>query len=134
MKIRSGFVSNSSSSSFIVKGKENIKKAIEAIENGYDSDYVIVGKKLFTSPIADESPECKVLDEVKFADTYMQWNGPLDDENFVCMTGEYRGNSVYVQKSEVGFMFKVRRFCKLVKKAFRESFIAKYYDYDEDGW
>ena len=55
MKIRTGFVSNSSSSSFIITGKDNIEKAKYIIDNAQDiyGDYYEVNDKLFTSGISD---------------------------------------------------------------------------------
>ena len=99
MKIRSGFVSNSSSSSFIITGKDNISKAIDLINNckeGY-FDYYLINSKLYTSPISD----CYVFwDTIKDLSTKdLEHHGsPYDNEKEV--EGDRGVTSVYVPKYE----------------------------------
>ena len=99
MKIRSGFVSNSSSSSFIITGKDNISKAIDLINNckeGY-FDYYLINSKLYTSPISD----CYVFwDTIKDLSTedLEHHGGPYDGEKVV--EGDRGVTSVYVPKYE----------------------------------
>ena len=71
MKIRTGFVSNSSSSSFIITGKDNIEKAKYIIDNAQDiyGDYYEVNDKLFTSGISGIFPiaDSKVIPFLVFS-------------------------------------------------------------------
>lgn len=52
MKIRTGFVSNSSSSSFIISNKDNIEK-VKSMLQGTGYDYYELNGKLYTSQISD---------------------------------------------------------------------------------
>ena len=99
MKFRQSFVSNSSSSSFIITGKDNISKAIDLINNckeGY-FDYYLINSKLYTSPISD----CYVFwDTIKDLSTKdLEHHGsPYDNEKEV--EGDRGVTSVYVPKYE----------------------------------
>ena len=53
MKIRSGFVSNSSSSSFIIYDKENQKKVMDILDKEGDLDYYKLDGTLYTCFISD---------------------------------------------------------------------------------
>ena len=55
MKIRHGFVSNSSSSSFVIKNSENFEKVKELLEQYCFADYKIYKDVMYTSMISDGS-------------------------------------------------------------------------------
>lgn len=98
MKLRTGFVSNSSSSSFIITNSDNINKAMELIKySGYD--YYILNDKLYTSDIPD------------YADTWEKlYNLTTEDKNleefekntihWLPIEGELGCDTVYLPKEE----------------------------------
>ena len=97
MKIRSGFVSNSSSSSFIITGKDNISKAIDLINNckeGY-FDYYLVNSKLYTCCIHESYDFYNTIYDLA-NDNIGHHGGPYDDEEEV--EGDRGVTSVYVPK------------------------------------
>lgn len=99
MKIRSGFVPNSSSSSFIITGKDNISKAIDLINNckeGY-FDYYLINSKLYTSCIYDGYDFYDTIGDLA-SDEIEHHGGPYDDEKEV--EGDRGVTSVYVPKYE----------------------------------
>ena len=99
MKIRSGFVSNSSSSSFIITGKDNISKAIDLINNckeGY-FDYYLINSKLYTSCIYDGYDFYNTIYDLA-NDNIGHHGAPYDDEKEV--EGDRGVTSVYVPKYE----------------------------------
>ena len=99
MKIRSGFVSNSSSSSFIITGKDNISKAIDLINNckeGY-FDYYLINSKLYTSCIYDGYDFYNTIYDLA-NDNIGHHGVPYDDEKVV--EGDRGVTSVYVPKYE----------------------------------
>lgn len=63
MKYRIGFVSNSSSSSFIITGKENIEKAKKLLQN-FRYDYYEYDNCLYTQSISDCSDAYELLSEM----------------------------------------------------------------------
>lgn len=99
MKFRQSFVSNSSSSSFIITGKDNISKAIDLINNceeGY-FDYYLINSKLYTSPISNDYGFWYVIKNLSTED--LEHHGaPYDDEKVV--EGDRGVTSVYVPKYE----------------------------------
>lgn len=99
MKFRQSFVSNSSSSSFIITGKDNISKAIDLINNckeGY-FDYYLVNSKLYTSCIYDDYDFYNTIGDLA-SDEIEHHGGPYDDEKEV--EGDRGVTSVYVPKYE----------------------------------
>lgn len=62
-KIRQGFVSNSSSSSFIISNKDNIEKVKSTLQ-GTGYDYYELNDKLYTSQISDCSDLYEVISEL----------------------------------------------------------------------
>lgn len=77
MKYRTGFVSNSSSSSFIITGKENIKKAKEMLQD-CRYDYYEYNDKLYTQDISDWSDIYESLQEIDH-DSYDSWGSERVD-------------------------------------------------------
>lgn len=99
MKIRSGFVSNSSSSSFIITGKDNISKAIDLINNckeGY-FDYYLINSKLYTCCIHDSYDFYNTIGDLA-SNEIEHHGGPYDDEKEV--EGDRGVTSVYIPKYE----------------------------------
>ena len=99
MKFRQSFVSNSSSSSFIITGKDNISKAIDLINNckeGY-FDYYLVNSKLYTCCIHDGYDFYDTIGDLA-SDEIEHHGGPYDDEKEV--EGDRGVTSVYVPKYE----------------------------------
>ena len=99
MKIRSGFVSNSSSSSFIITGKDNISKAIDLINNckeGY-FDYYLINSKLYTCCIHESYDFYDTIGDLA-SDEIEHHGDPYDDEKEV--EGDRGVRSVYVPKYE----------------------------------
>ena len=132
MKIRSGFVSNSSSSSFIITGKDNISKAIDLINNckeGY-FDYYLVNSKLYTSCIYDGYDFYNAIYDLA-SDKIQHHGDPYDDEKEV--EGDRGVTSVYVPKYEFSKKDKDKRRVKdelysLCKKWVYDN---SYHNFDE---
>ena len=102
-KIRQGFVSNSSSSSFVIQGKENIIKATELINNCTDcmADYYLKDDKLYTSFISDSSSDFyNKIDDIPYIhDISGQHCGePYDEDEFIEFEGDRGVTSVYIPK------------------------------------
>lgn len=111
MKIRSGFVSNSSSSSFIITGKDNISKAIDLINNckeGY-FDYYLINSKLYTCCIHESYDFYDTIGDLA-SDEIEHHGDPYDDEKEV--EGDRGVTSVYVPKYEFSKKDKDKRRAK----------------------
>ena len=106
--LRTGFVSNSSSSSFIITGKDNIEKAKYIIDNAQDiyGDYYEVNDKLFTSGISDCSEIFSQLCSLTQEDEACALNGEPyagdDDEEvedcYAILEGDRGVGTVYISK------------------------------------
>lgn len=99
MKFRQSFVSNSSSSSFIITGKDNISKAIDLIDNCKESyfDYYLINSKLYTCCIHGSYDFYNTIGDLA-SDEIEHHGGPYDDEKEV--EGDRGVASVYVPKYE----------------------------------
>lgn len=99
MKFRQSFVSNSSSSSFIITGKDNISKAIDLINNckeGY-FDYYLINSKLYTCCIHDSYDFYNTIGDLA-SDEIEHHGGPYDNEKEV--EGDRGVSAVYIPKYE----------------------------------
>lgn len=88
MKIRHGFVSNSSSSSFVIKNSENFEKVKELLEQYCFADYKIYKNVMYTSMISDGSDIhfdiADLCDEEHEGDGY----SPYNEDDFLMIEGE----------------------------------------------
>lgn len=114
MKIRNGFVSNSSSSSFIIANKENIDKAKELINSDeYIADYYELNGKLYTSYIFDctelygkisklaEDDDCGAM----CGEPYECEDEP--DYGYIQLEGERGCKAVYIDQQNIGLTYAV---------------------------
>ena len=102
MKVRQGFVSNSSSSSFIITGEDNIKKAQEIIENmSYGEDYYILEGVLYTSFISEYDASWIELNKIKSGEINGSHGAPYDEDYFVEFEGDRGCSSVYIDKDVI---------------------------------
>ena len=125
MKIREGFVSNSSSTSFIVRGKNDIKKAKELPDNSPYGDFVVVGGKLYSSPLPDGDISVADMFELETqTNEGCSYGGPIDDKMYVEMEGELGKDQVFVPLKDMHFM-KWRIFFYRVYVAFCETILGK---------
>lgn len=101
MKIRNGFVSNSSSSSFVIQSN----KANETKEflQGLDRDYYEIGGNIYTEMVYDGDDDYdniyKYLGENDLShDTIEGNNEPYDSYNYLEVEGECGSSSVFIPK------------------------------------
>jgi hypothetical protein len=97
MKIRTGFVSNSSSSSFIISNKNNIEE-VKSMLQGTGYDYYELNGKLYTSQISD----CSDLynDIYDFSDTSYDSHEQSYSSSWIDIEGELGCEEVYLPKEE----------------------------------
>lgn len=106
MKIRNGYVSNSSSSSFIVYDKENQERVIELIKQYGYYDYYIYKDVLYTSFICDC---CNLYAEIgRFCndEEYIDYiegghGGPYCEDDFICLKGELNGCDIWISNQKI---------------------------------
>ena len=96
-KIRQGFVSNSSSSSFIISNKDNIEKAKSMLQ-GTGYDYYELNDKLYTSQISDCSDLYGVISEL--SDTSYDSGEQSCSSSWIDIEGELGCEEVYLPKRE----------------------------------
>ena len=97
MKIRTSFVSNSSSSSFIISNKDNIEK-VKSMLQGTGYDYYELNGKLYTSQMSD----CSDLynDIYDFSDTSYDSHEQSYSSSWIDIEGELGCEEVYLPKKE----------------------------------
>lgn len=97
MKIRTSFVSNSSSSSFIISNKDNIEQ-VKSMLQGTGYDYYELNGKLYTSQISD----CSDLynDIYDFSDTSYDSHEQSYSSSWIDIEGELGCEEVYLPKEE----------------------------------
>lgn len=98
MKLRDGFVSNSSSSSFIIKDKSKFDEVISLLP--YNNDYYIYNDVLYTTFVSDGYDEyialCRLADE----QVYGGHGYPYDETQFIGVIGA-KGETVYIGKDRL---------------------------------
>lgn len=101
MKVRNGFVSNSSSSSFIIVG-DNIPKAKELIENAKNGhDYYELDGVLYTSIISDGEDLYSSLSNISAEDVSCGHSYPYDEDYFFEFEGDRGCETVWIEKDRV---------------------------------
>lgn len=100
MKVRSGFVSNSSSSSFIISG-DNIKKAQELIDAKGGYDYYELDGKLYTSFISDCDDFYEEMSALTDDTIEGSHGSPYDEDAFVELEGDRGFGCVYILKDVI---------------------------------
>ena len=100
MKVRNGFVSNSSSSSFIISG-DNIKKAQELIDAKGGYDYYELDGKLYTSFISDCDDFYNKMSELTDETIEGSHGSPYDEDAFVELEGDRGFGCVYIKKDVI---------------------------------
>lgn len=95
MKIRNGFVSNSSSSSFIISCSDN-KDVTEFLES-LRIDYYTVEGNIYTEMVSDATDDyIEICNKFPDCDTNDGGNEPYDCDNYVEVEGELGISSVYI--------------------------------------
>lgn len=94
MKVRNGFVSNSSSSSFVITDKNNFDEAKSILK--YGLDYYELNDKLYTSSISDCRNEYYSISDLSVK-SYGYLEGDLD---WIGVEGERGVDTVYVPRTE----------------------------------
>lgn len=100
MKIRNGFVSNSSSSSFVIKTPTNISKVSAILDEVGNYDYYVLDNVLYTSFISDCSNLYSTLSELSEYSYEGSHGVPYEESEFIEFEGERGVDSVYIPKSE----------------------------------
>lgn len=96
MKYRNGFVSNSSSCSFIIANKENFDAVKDILKHGFD--YYELNGKLYTSPIHDCYNEYYKISELNRDGDYNEYLE--DSHDWIGIEGERGVNTVYIPRAE----------------------------------
>ena len=97
MKIRTGFISNSSSSSFIIKDKTKQEQAKKILESCY-GDYYIFKDVMYTSFVSDCSESYSELSKLKDDDVDGDYDTPYDSDEFLEVEGIRGICSVWLDK------------------------------------
>lgn len=102
MKIRLGFVSNSSSSSFIVKDKDKFEEAKKFL-NDIRQDYYIFKDVLYTPFISDGLDEYVDICHNQIFDNLHEGNHgcPYDETEYVEVEGEIGRDSIWIPRENL---------------------------------
>lgn len=111
MKIRTSFVSNSSSSSFIVKDKNKFEPMMFLLKE-VQGDYYILNDVMYTSCIADCLDLYNSIYDLADYDISTGWDSPYDEENFYAFEGERGIATVYIEKNKCKNMVEVEQHIK----------------------
>lgn len=88
MKIRNGFVSNSSSSSFIITDTDNFEKAKELVDSCYCADYKVYKDVMYTTMISDQNDNYSDFKNISSdsvdGDSFM----PYNEDDYIMVYGE----------------------------------------------
>lgn len=125
MKIRSGFVSNSSSSSFIISG-DNIEKAKDIINKMQNADYYELDGYLYTSFISDGYDAYSELNDMCSDCIDGGHNYPYDEENFFEFEGDKGVMSVYIEKHRCQHLQEVEQYIKDKLYNYVKNYISSY--------
>lgn len=98
MKYRLGFVSNSSSSSFIITNSDNINKAMKLIQ-GTGYDYYVLNDKLYTSDVSDSTVVWNELYDLTTEDKNLE-EFEKNTIYWLPIEGELGCDTVYVPREE----------------------------------
>lgn len=99
-KYRNGFVSNSSSSSFIITDEENIKKVKELGDKEGFFDYFELDGVLYTSFISDGNDIYGDISKLSNTSVDGSYGVPYDEEDFYEFEGERGVESVWIEKTK----------------------------------
>jgi len=92
MKIREGFVSNSSSSSFIIKDTAKFPEVIKLLEDARE-DYYVFKDVMYTSFVSDGADEYLALDKLSDGEI-----SGYDEDDFIEIEGTRGVESVWLPK------------------------------------
>lgn len=112
MKVRNSFVSNSSSSSFIIKNPENFEKVKKIVDEIYRGDYYELDGYLFTSMISDGVDLYNELYDLCDERADGGSNGPYDIDNYFEFEGDKGIDSVFIEKRFCKDKLKVEQYMK----------------------
>lgn len=133
MKIRNGFVSNSSSSSFMVVDISKFTKVIELLDT-IDEDYYIYDNRLYTSFIYEN--KSRVIRPYADSEIDGAMEVPYNLDSYVEKDGKYGRGKVYIPKIELNRIdqeklgiyvptYKLRELWEFVKSSNRRSLTDK---------
>lgn len=100
MKIRNGFVSNSSSSSFVIYNPQKQEKVMDIINNVGCYDFYELDGVLYTSFISDASDTYGEISELADESYDGSHGTPYDEADYVEFEGDRGFDSVYIPKSK----------------------------------
>lgn len=88
MKIRNGFVSNSSSSSFIITNPNNFEKAKELVNTCYCADYKVYKDVMYTTMISDQDDNYSDFRDISADRIDGNHSMPYNEDAYIMVYGE----------------------------------------------